>query len=299
MIGPLETVRDTVNSWECDENDHINVKAYAWRFDSAVRGFLVEAGWQVPHRTARIIRYHAELRGGEPVHVTTEMVALDDGRIALQHRLYASHRPGDDGNGVLAATALDVLPDVSREDLSAFSLQAPVAAALPPGGVVEGAPLVFHALDRLPVTYRGVIAPDAFGAPAESSDGPMLTDRYLVGMVSDAATHAWGLAGADDNWLRARRWGRAAVQLQITYGTRPLAGDVVKICTGLRARSSKTVSYRHHVVNVMTEELIAIVDITSLMLNLETRRAESWTQDKLAALDSKIAAFQEMLADAS
>ena len=48
----------------------------------------------------------------------------------------------------------------------------------------------------------------------------------------------------------------------------------------------------------MSEELIAIVDITSVMLNLETRRAEAWPQDKLAALDAQIAAHQDRLADA-
>jgi acyl-CoA thioester hydrolase len=120
----------------------------------------------------------------------------------------------------------------------------------------------------------------------------MLTDEHLVGMISDAATHAWALAGADDAWLRGRGWGRAAVQLQLAYGNRPMPGDVVRIKTGLRARSAKTISYRHHVVNVMNENLIAIADITSLMLNLETRRAMTWPDEKLGALDAQIAAFE-------
>ncbi|MEO0382843.1 MAG: thioesterase family protein [Pseudomonadota bacterium] len=290
MIGPLETIRDTANSWECDENDHINVKSYAARFDIAVRSFLVEAGWQVPHRIGRLIRYHAELRGGEPVHGTTGMVALENGQVALEHRLFASQRTGMP----LSATALDVLPNVSRDDLSAFNLPAPSADALPKSGdfaftdMVDGATLA-----GLATTYRGVIPPTAFGAQTESANGAMLRDEHLVGMISDAATHAWALAGADDVWLRERGWGRAAVQLQLSYGARPTAGDVVVIKTGLRARSAKTISYRHHVVNAMSEELIAIADITSLMLNLETRRAMPWPDEKLGALDMQIKAFED------
>ncbi|MEQ8655781.1 MAG: hypothetical protein RIC24_00545 [Hyphomicrobiales bacterium] len=290
MIGPLETIRDTANSWECDENDHINVKAYAARFDIAVRSFLVEAGWQVPHRIGRLIRYHAELRGGEPVHGTTGMVALENGQVAFEHRLFATQRAGTP----LSATALDVLPDVSRDDLSAFNLPSPSADALPKSGkpaftdMVDGATLA-----DLATTYRGVIPPTAFGAPTESANGAMLRDEHLVGMISDAATHAWALAGANDAWLRERGWGRAAVQLQLSYSARPTAGDVVVIKTGLRARSSKTISYRHHVVNAMSEELIAIADITSLMLNLETRRAMPWPEEKLSALDSQIKAFED------
>lgn len=289
MIGPLETIRDTANSWECDENDHINVKSYAARFDIAVRNFLVEAGWQVPHRIGRLIRYHAELRGGEPVHGTTGMVALENGQVALEHHLFASQRPGTP----LSATALDVLPDVSRDDLSAFNLPAPREQVLPKTGDLAFATMIdVTTLASLATTYRGVLPTTAFGAQAESANGAMLRDEHLVGMISDAATHAWALAGADDAWLRTRGWGRAAVQLQLSYGARPTAGDVVVIKTGLRARSTKTISYRHHVVNVMTEELIAIADITSLMLNLETRRAMPWPDEKLDALDAQIRAFE-------
>lgn len=290
MIGPIETIRDTANSWECDENDHINVQFYAARFDVAVRGFLVEAGWQVPHRVQRLIRYHAELRGGEPVHGTTGMVSLADGRIALEHRLYASQREG----APLTATALDVLPDVAREDLSAF--QVPVASkdALPKSGLLSGDPIVVpqelmeHA--GMATTYRGVVPPDAFGAEAESSSGPMLLDRFLVGTISDAATHAWAYAGVDDGWLRGRNWGRAAVQLHLIYGVRPAAGDALIIRSCITGFSTRTISYRHHIVNAMNGSVVAIADITSLMLNLETRRAETWPSDKLAHLESRLAA---------
>ncbi len=291
MIGPIETIRDTVNSWECDENDHINVKSYAARFDIAVRTFLVEAGWQIPHRIARVIRYHAELRGGEPVHGTTGMIAFESGEIGLEHRLYASQREG----AVLTATAVDILPDVSRDDLSAFDLPAPSEDALPKGGSVYLAPMPEPSLlDGLATTFRGVIPTTAFSAPVENANGARILDHHLVGMISDAATHAWALAGADDAWLRGRNWGRAAVQLQLTYGARPQAGDVVAIRTGLRTRSSKTISYRHHLVNVMRDELIAVADITSLMLNLQTRRAMPWPDDKLDHLDEQIKAFEAL-----
>ncbi|MFK7792729.1 MAG: hypothetical protein AB8B88_08670, partial [Devosiaceae bacterium] len=56
-------------------------------------------------------------------------------------------------------------------------------------------------------------------------------------------------------------------------------------------RSAKTISYRHHIVNVMSQELIAVAEITSLMLNLETRRAMPWPQDMLANLDAQITNF--------
>lgn len=294
MIGPLETIRDTANSWECDENDHINVQFYAARFDVAVRGFLVEAGWQVPHRVTRLIRYHAELRGGEPVHGTTGMVTLGDGHIALEHRLYASQREG----APLAATALDVLPDVAREDLSAFDVPVASADALPKTGALSVQPIVVtQNLGDHPgmtTTFRGVIPIDAFGSAAESSNGPMLLDRYVIGVISDAATHSWAYAGVDDSWLRGRNWGRAAVQLHLTYGVRPMVGDVLTIRSCITGFSAKTISYRHHIVNAMNGSIIAIADITSLMLNLETRRAENWPTDKVAHLEACVAASAEI-----
>ena len=296
MIGPIETIRDTANSWECDENDHINVQFYAARFDIAVRSFLVQAGWQVPHRAGRLIRYHAELRGGEPVHGTSALVTLKDGRVALEHRLFASHREGVP----LAATGLDLLPDVERSDLSAFDLPEAGEDALPKTGALTLAAGVSEdALDACSVTYRGVVPNDAFLPAAESTDGARLSDRYLVGIVSDAATHAWALAGADDTWLRQRNWGRAAVQLQLTYGARPTAGDVVAIHTGLRAHSPRSVSYRHHIMNEMTDQLIAIADITSVMLNLDTRKSMPWPDDKKASVEASVTAFTKAMGEAA
>jgi acyl-CoA thioester hydrolase len=241
MIGPIESIRDTANSWECDENDHINVKAYAARFDTAVRSFLVEAGWQVPHRLGRLIRYHAELRGGEPVHGTTGMVALENGHVALEHRLYATQRPGSP----LSATALDVLPDVSREDLSAFDLPAPSYDVLPKSGPLSFAtPVDLISLDGLATTYRGVIPPTAFAADNESANGAMLNDGYLVGMISDAATHAWALAGADDAWLRAHglgpRGGAAAPDLWQQAEAWRCGGDQDRRLRHARPRRSAT-----------------------------------------------------------
>lgn len=293
MIGPIETIRDTANSWECDENDHINVQFYASRFDIAVRGFLVEAGWQVPHRVMRLIRYHAELRGGEPVHGTTGMVTLEDGRIALEHHLYASQREGVP----LAATALDVLPDVDREDVSAFDIPAASSEVLPKSGSVSSDPIVvpqdISERAGMTTTFRGVIPPHAFGAEAESADGALLTDRYIVGVISDGATHSWSYAGVDDSWLRQQKWGRAAVQLELAYGIRPKAGDVITMRSCITGFSNKTISYRHFLMNMMDGSVIAVANITSLMLNLETRRAESWPENKIAHLENRVAAFSE------
>ncbi|MBV6656564.1 MAG: hypothetical protein KI785_02230 [Devosiaceae bacterium] len=299
MIGPIETVRDTANSWECDENDHINVKAYARRFDDAVRFFLVEAGWQIPHRVARLIRYHGELRGGEPVHGTTGMVLLPGGQVALEHKLWASHRLAGDAP-MLAATALDVLPDVQRDDLSAFDVPDASVDALPPSGALDMSPVLGSgSLEAFSATYRGVVPPDAFGAELESANGARLTDHYLVGILSDAATHAWGLAGAPDGWFQEHGWGRVAVQLHLRYATRPQAGDAVSIRTAITAHSAKTVSYRHLVFNQMTDTLIAQADVTSLILDLTARRAVPWPPEQRDVLAQRVAAFNADQSDYS
>jgi acyl-CoA thioester hydrolase len=287
MIGPIETIRDSAKCWECDENDHINIAFYGARLDSAVRAFLVQAGWQVPHRWMRLIRFHSELRGGEPVHGTSGLVQLPDGRVAIEHRLHASARQ------VLSATALDVLPDVERADLSAFDLPMagqdalPRSAAVPGNGVLHG-----EGVEALPQTYCGTLPPHAFGAPTESVGGAMLLDQQLLRIVSDGATHAWGHAGVDDEWLRQRSWGRAAVQLEITYGARPQAGDVVAMRTAIVASSAKTISYQHFILNLMNDTQIAQVRVTSLMLDLATRRAMPLPADLRARLEGMVAGGQ-------
>src|SRR5690606_16110861 len=60
----FETLFSSVNRWECDENDHLNVQFYFTRFEEADRQFRLLSGLSdalVGSRRVRHVRYHCEL----------------------------------------------------------------------------------------------------------------------------------------------------------------------------------------------------------------------------------------------
>ena len=77
MLTPLW--RGSVQRWECDENDHLNVQFYLARFEEADRQFRLLSGLSdalAGARRARHLRYHEELYSGDTL-VMRSHVAFD------------------------------------------------------------------------------------------------------------------------------------------------------------------------------------------------------------------------------
>eukprot|EP01037_Dinobryon_pediforme_P025833 gene25833-28134_t len=98
-----------VNSWECDENAHMNVQFYWSRFEQADHRFrlglgrTIGAGAIAESRASRHVRYHSELRGAGGLRVDSRLADDGEGHLAIQHCLI------DTDLDVLSATALQVL----------------------------------------------------------------------------------------------------------------------------------------------------------------------------------------------
>jgi len=116
------TFRSTVNTWQCDENDHLNVQFFTAFADDASTHLLTLLGMG-PAAQARVglaleprsdhIRYWKELRSEDAVEIVSAPIAVEPNRIVLYHE----QRNGFDGEQVTA----DFRPCESR-DLSALVL---------------------------------------------------------------------------------------------------------------------------------------------------------------------------------
>jgi acyl-CoA thioester hydrolase len=107
LAAPLDRYRDVVRSEWIDHNEHMNVGYYLVVFDYATDAFFDWVGLNAAHRAARGITtfcleahvtYHREVRGGDPLRFTTQLLAHDDKRIHYFHAMYHG------GEGWLAAT---------------------------------------------------------------------------------------------------------------------------------------------------------------------------------------------------
>ena len=170
----------SVNRWECDENDHLNVRFYAQKINQAVSIFLreMDAADAEAEIIGQHIRFVQEARVAAPLRVDCSMQGAGEGYwdvlCLMRHNL-----TDEPVAGFITRVAGNHLPVVADSDLtdapdwaaprglnpdSPFPLPASSAAALEQGFVTMG---------------RGVIGPQECDAR-----GIVLAETY-IGRISD------------------------------------------------------------------------------------------------------------------
>ena len=269
----LETLKSFVNTWECDENDHLNVQFYFERFDDADRHFRLKTGLDLAatgRRISRHVRYHRECYVGGLQIIRSGLYEADDTSLIVIHVLV------DAGSGAISATALDryalanPLPGKALRGLPAPSTTEDLAArprsfqdAIPGFDVKAGT------LER-----DGVIT-SFYGSvkPAHCNVDGFMEDRFIIASMSDAAAHVWQVAPMTQAWLDQNNYGRVAVEMRLTYGEPLAAGTPTKVMSKWRGAERTTFSFRHHLINAATGLCQGIVDTAGLVMDLEKRKS--------------------------
>lgn len=256
-----ETYRGFVNTWECDENDHVNVQFYFDRFEIAARAAaaLSSGRYEAVRLRVRHVRYHKECQAADLLVGESAGVA---GRSAtVQHRLLNAE------TGALLATALD-LYDGAAWGLSEIPLD-PHGA---PRGLAEGYDGEARddaALEAAgyPVTYRGLVR------PGEVCAAGAMSDRHFIARVTDAVAHAWTNAGVTGSFLADNGYGRVAVEMKLSIAERPTAGTLLHVRSALIAVTRSTLTFRHLLIDTAARRPFAVVSVAALIMDHRTRRA--------------------------
>ena len=105
--APLDAYRDVVRREWIDSNHHMNVGYYLVVFDLATDEFMGWVGLGQDYRRARHVTtfcleahvtYHKEVREGDPLRFTTQLLGHDDKRLHYIHTMYHA------SDGYLVAT---------------------------------------------------------------------------------------------------------------------------------------------------------------------------------------------------
>ena len=267
----VDTHKGFVERWECDTNDHLNVRFYAKRFDEALDMLAALQGAAPVRVTCRHVRFHREMRADILTRVRSARVAGGpaDGRIV--------HLLENAETGAVAAAALD---DVAAKDgagggaaLAATPRVAAdiVAAAMPRSiGLAPAAPedaLARLARGAATVSNVRVADPRSFDA-----SGSYRAFEYISGF-SDGAAHAWSFAGLTNAVLAEKNWGRVAVESKVTVFNPPQPGAVLRQISWVAAVAEKTLQIVHQVDDARTGTIVARGDFIGLILDFATRRA--------------------------
>ncbi len=282
-MAPVESLRGYVNTWDCDENDHLNVQFYFRFFEDASAHFQALCGVRASGRhrpPVRHVRYHRELRSNDAIRIESLLAAdAGAGRPGVVHMMYAT------GSGTLAATCLEDCGTFGDDLVAALARH---ESAMPESAVprsLEPGPAAIAGGDsgRGRVTLRSRVRAGDCGPDGVIEDWP------FVGRNSDAAAHFWDLVGIDRPWLDRHGRGRVAVEMKLTRLGDLRHGDLMHVASRPMAVARSTVSFENRFVASDTGEVAATIQLTALTMNLTTRRAEPFPDETRAAIEARIA----------
>ena len=279
-MAAVETLRSLVNTWECDENAHMNIQFYFVHFDTAARHFLALAGLDeamLGPRRVRHVRYHSELRAAELIVIRSAIAPDGPHPVTIVHemiepvsgRLSATAIDGYEGSGLAMPPAFFTpLPDVAapRSFKAAPVTAAPTTEALVAAGGV--------------VAFRGAIHPRHCDAAGE------VLDQTYISAFNDGVSHAWEAGGIETRWLRESGYGRVALELKLSRVASLRQGELIHMVSCCAKVERKAFSFRHHLFETHSGRLVAVGEATGIVMDLATRKSVILPERIMASLQA-------------
>ncbi len=261
----IETHRSFVNTWECDENAHLNVQFYWKRFAEASAVFAALTGIAPLRGKTCHVRYHRELAAGASTIIRSAVVNGGESSGALVHQLL------DASSGELSATSLELISIDSTNLPTADThlLSAALPRSVPSGDIAivpESDLAEIIALKRATLSHRGQII------PAECDANGELLLQYHISRFSDAAPHIWDLMHLEADYLIENGFGRVAVEMKLTRHQAVAAGQLIHVISSIEEIRQKTFSLRHDVFDTLSGAALFSGEVTGLILDLATRK---------------------------
>jgi len=276
--------RGSVNAWECDENNHLNVRFYAEKHWQTLSGGLVGLGL-AEHIPSRELAHHVNMQ---------HMRFLVESRLAATLSGYV---------GIVAVheNAIDVLTEL-RHGLSGnpsstciHRLTSP-RAAVTDSLVTDSLPV--HAQPRglsdkdVPYATFPITNTESFGFQtigmgaifdSECDTNGHLQIHHYMGRVSDSMPHLWGLlesAGSNQD----DREGGAVLEYRLRYHQPLSRGQHFRLNSGVVAVAPKVQRFAHLMFNEETQELCLSAEAIAVRMDLGARKAVTLNQARLAQL---------------
>ena len=282
----IELARSSVQTWECDQMGHMNVQFYVEKACDALAAFGAGLGLgpralahqgQVLEPADHHIRFLRELRPGTPYFLRggavqadvmaltlySELVQTASGEVAASFRTVAQLRDLRDGelrgfdDGVRAMALHNPVDIPAHGEARGLTLHAPR----------DPAPTLADA-DALGLihTYQGVVRTSDCDA-----NGEMLP-RFFMARLSDSIPNLL-VQTSGNNRGEGGNVGGAALEYRFFYRSRPRAGDILAVRSGLRAVGAKTYVWAHWLFDVETGEAAGTAEAVAVAMDLQTRKA--------------------------
>ncbi|USQ95551.1 thioesterase family protein [Caulobacter sp. RL271] len=284
----VEIWRGGVNTWDCDEMGHMNVRHYVVRAQEGLIGMAAELGLAhafSPGANATLlvkehhIRFLREAHAGAPLHMLGGVIEMGESDAKILQLLVHP------ASGELAATFQTTVvhatpreglafpwPTIARERAEALKVEVPEKASA-------------RSLDLSPFTPTASLArAEALGLTRIGLGGLLPTDcdvfgrmraEQFIGRVSDgigAFIHPFRDMVVEHADAKPARSGGAVLEYRIAYLAWPRAGDRVELRSGLLGTDARTMRVAHWMLDPATGEPWGTSEAVAITFDLDARK---------------------------
>jgi acyl-CoA thioester hydrolase len=286
----IPTFSTAVNTWQCDENDHLNVQFYTEFAHEASAHLLARLGFGPRAQSAAgattaalddHVRYLREFRVVEPVEVHSAPVEVGE------RHLVAYHEVRNPAGGHVAATikrriaCSEKWPAEFRARAEAAIVELPHAAKPRSVGKLDLPDLTLARAAEIGLVEVGrtQITPD------ECDERGEFLPRHHFGRYSDGAPVLWNHLGFDRAAMQERQEGSVVVEM-LNHYRRPLqAGDLAVVMSGLATFTDKTITFTHFLFEAETGTLAACAEAVGMKFDQKIRKIMTFPPEDRARME--------------
>ena len=277
--------RGSVNSWECDENNHLNVRFCEQKLWQTLSAGLISSGLlradEVDSLMSRTTRQHSrfqnESRLSVPLSGYFGFLQHDEFNVVAELR--------NDASGEVACSALYQIADLSIGGSLALELtpSQSLTHALP-RGIAQDLPFAQLSMPQaLAKGFRpigqGIIQGD------ECSGSALLMLHNYMGRISDSMPHLW--SSFEDNAEPDPDEGGAVLEFRKRFYNPLAVSDRYVVVSGMIDVAPKVQQFGHLMFNVATQQCCLSAHAVAVRMDLVARKAKSLSpedQTRLQAL---------------
>jgi acyl-CoA thioester hydrolase len=300
----VEIWRGGVNTWECDEMGHMNVRFYVTRAMEGLAGLaallgLPQAFAQGAGATLLVrdqhMRFLRECHAGAALHMTGGVIEIGEDEARFLQLLIHSK------TGEIAATYQTTVAHVTSHEARAFpwpkrTLELAEALKVEVPKEAQARSITLGAVDSqasLPRAEELGLIRIALGAIALTDIdifGRMRVEQF-IGRVSDGIP---GLVGqfrstvAEKAPEKPKRVGGAVLEYRLVFLDWPRSGDRVEIRSGLAGVDAKTQRLIHWMIDPETGKAWGTSEAIAITFDLDARKIVAITEEAQADLAAHV-----------
>jgi acyl-CoA thioester hydrolase len=288
----VPTFTTAVNTWQCDENDHLNVQFYT-EFGHEASAHLLHWLGLGPRAQAAAglaldvqddhVRYLREFRVIDTIEARSAPVEISEHAITLYHEIRNA------GDGTVASTVRRRLvssrpwPDEFRERVKRSLIEMPAKARPRSVGTLALPDLTLADADKAGLfdVGRTVVK------PSECDEHGVFLPRHQFGRYSDGAPFLWNHLGFDRAAMQERQEGSVVVEM-LNHYRRPLrAGDLIVVMSGLADFSDKVLKFTHFLFDAESGTLAACAEAVGMKFDQKIRKIMTFSAEDQARLAAR------------